>query len=330
MINWFKGLQHPEAFHGKDSRCPYFEGWYHKLVSKTKRSIVIIPGMYRSGEDKNEFAFIMIFDGNSGDVHFERFSIDNFVSKTVAYDTGIGKNHFSKDKIILDIRSESFSVRGSVNFSSTTPWPVTLLEPGCMGWYSYLPIMECYHGILSMNHSLSGELSMNGENLNFDAGVGYIEKDWGRNFPQSWIWAQANHFKEENVSLSASIAKIPLLRTRFAGFIVGLLINNKLYRFTTYRSAKIIKIKKNSDKIEWVLKQRDLTLSISIITGKKSGMLYAPDKYDMLEKVEEHLDSSIKIRLQKHQQIILEDQSDYAATEVVGDIESLLELANSA
>ena len=88
MINWFKGLQHPEAFHGKDSRSPYFEGWYHKLVSKTKRSIVIIPGMYRSGEDKNEFAFIMIFDGNSGDVHFERFSIDNFVSKTAAYDTG--------------------------------------------------------------------------------------------------------------------------------------------------------------------------------------------------------------------------------------------------
>ena len=330
MINFFKGLQHPEAFHGTDARSPYFEGWYHKLVSKTKRSIVIIPGMYRSGEEQNEFAFIMIFDGNSGDVHFERFPIDNFVSQTTAYNTGIEKNHFSKDKIILDIKSESFSIRGFVNFSGTTPWPVTLLEPGCMGWYSYLPIMECYHGILSMNHNLYGELNMNGENLNFDGGIGYIEKDWGRNFPQSWIWAQANHFKKENVSLSASIAKIPLLGTRFAGFIVGLLIGDKLYRFTTYKSAKIVNIKKKSDKIEWVLKQRDLTLSIFIIIGKKSGMLYAPDKYDMVEKVEEHLDSSIKIKLQKHQEIILEDQSNHAATEVVGDIESLLELANSA
>ena len=62
---------------------------------------------------------------------------------------------------------------------------------------------------------------------------------------------------------------------------------------------------------------------------KKFGMLYAPDKHDMVKKVEEHLDSSIKIKLQRHQEIILEDQSDYAATEVVGDIESLLELANS-
>ena len=50
----------------------------------------------------------------------------------------------------------------------------------------------------------------------------------------------------------------------------------------------------------------------------------------MVQKVEEHLDSSIKIKLQKHQEIILEDQSNHAATEVVGDIESLLELANSA
>ena len=329
MIKWFKGLQHPEAFHGTDSRSPYFEGWYHKLVSKTKRSIVIIPGMYRSGEVENEFSFIMVFDGNSGEVHFERFSFDHFVSKTNAYDTEIGKNHFSKNKINLDIKSGSFSIKGAVNFSGITPWPVTLLEPGCMGWYSYLPIMECYHGILSMNHSLSGELSINGENINFNSGLGYIEKDWGRNFPQSWIWVQANHFKKEKVSLSASIAKIPLLGTRFAGFIVGLLINDKLYRFTTYRSAKIINIKKNSDEIEWVLKQRDLTLSISIIIGKKSGMLYAPDQLDMVEKVEEHLDSSVKFKLQEDQQVIFEDESDYAATEVVGDIESLLELANN-
>ena len=329
MINWFKGLQHPEAFHGIDSRSPYFEGWYHKLVSKTKRSIVIIPGMYRSGEVKNEFSFIMIFDGNSGEVHFERFSFDHFVSKTNAYDTKIDKNYFSKNKINLDIKSDNFNIIGTVNFSGTTPWPVTLLEPGCMGWYSYLPIMECYHGILSMNHSLSGELSINGENINFNSGVGYIEKDWGRNFPKSWIWTQANHFKKENVSLSASIAKIPLFGTRFAGFIVGLLINDKLYRFTSYRSAKIVNIKKNSNEIEWVLKQRDLTLSISIIIGKKSGMLFAPDKLDMVEKVEEYLDSSVKFKLQQHQKVILEDESDYAATEVIGDTESLLELANN-
>ena len=92
---------------------------------------------------------------------------------------------------------------------------------------------------------------------------------------------------------------------------------------------KIIADRKNSDEIEWVLKQRDLTLSISIIIGKKSGMLYAPDQLDMVEKVEEYLDSSVKFKLQKHQQVIFEDESDYAATEVVGDIESLLELANN-
>ena len=54
-----------------------------------------------------------------------------------------------------------------------------------MGWYAYLPIMECYHGILSMDHELSGELIYNGDFLAFNKGRGYIEKDWGKNFPTS-------------------------------------------------------------------------------------------------------------------------------------------------
>ena len=72
-----------------------------------------------------------------------------------------------------------------------------------------------------------------------------------------------------------------------------------------------------------------MTLSIYIRIGKKSGKLYAPDKLDMVKKVEEFLDSSVKFRLEEHQKVILEDESDHAATEVVGDIESLLELANN-
>ena len=49
----------------------------------------------------------------------------------------------------------------------------------------------------------------------------------------------------------------------------------------------------------------------------------------MVKKVEEFLDSSVKFRLKEHQKVILEDESDHAATEVIGDIESLLELANN-
>ena len=329
MIRWLKGLYHPEAFHGVRSRSPYFEGWYHKIVSKDRRSIVIIPGMYRSGVVENEFSFIMVFEGATGHVHFERFPISEFSSEIDRYDTRIGKNHFFENGIDLNIKTSNFSLKGSINFENQNPWPVTFKEPGCMGWYNYMPIMECYHGILSMHHSLSGSLSLNNSQVDFNDGIGYTEKDWGKNFPQSWIWVQANHFRKNKISLSASIARIPLLGTQFAGFIIGLLIEDKFYRFTTYRSSKINHLSLKKDKIEWVVKQKELTLKIFISLGEKTGLLFAPDSEDMIEKVEEHLDSKVRFVLEKNSKIILEDESDFAASEVVGDIEALLKLANS-
>ena len=328
MIKWLKGLYHPEAFHGSKSGSPYFEGWYHKIVSEDKRSIVIIPGMYRSGVVENEFSFIMVFDGSNGQVHFEKFPISEFSSKIDSYDTRIGKNHFFENGIDLNIQSSNFSLKGFVNFKNQNSWPVTFTEPGCMGWYNYLPIMECYHGILSMHHSLSGTLALNSHQVDFNGGIGYTEKDWGKNFPQSWIWVQANHFRKNKISLSASIARIPLLGTQFAGFIIGLLIEDKFYRFTTYRSAIIDHLSVDGDKIEWVIKQKELTLKIFISLGAKSGLLFAPDSKDMIQKVAEHLDSKVSFRLEQRKKIIFEDESSFAASEVVGDIRALLKLAN--
>jgi hypothetical protein len=89
-----------------------------------------------------------------------------------------------------------------------------------MGWYAYVPTMECFHGILSMDHALDGEIEFNGSHYDFVGGRGYIEKDWGRNFPENWIWAQSNNFSNNNLSITASLATIPWKNTSFAGFIV--------------------------------------------------------------------------------------------------------------
>ena len=45
-----------------------------------------------------------------------------------------------------------------------------------MGPFSFVPFMECYHGVLSMNHSIKGRLDFNGESLSFDNGKGYMER----------------------------------------------------------------------------------------------------------------------------------------------------------
>ena len=82
MINRIKGILHPEAYHGSNLSSPFFEGWYHKLVTKSGESFAIIPGIYRSGMSQNVFSFIMVFNGESCDVHFERFKPLNFFAST--------------------------------------------------------------------------------------------------------------------------------------------------------------------------------------------------------------------------------------------------------
>jgi hypothetical protein len=82
--------------------------------------------------------------------------------------------------------------------------------------------MECYHGVLSFDHGITGQLTVNGEIFDFNGGRGYIEKDWGQAFPKAWIWMQSNHFEQPGTCLTASVAIIPWLRSAFSGFVVGL------------------------------------------------------------------------------------------------------------
>ena len=114
---------------------------------------------------------------------------------------------------------------------------------GELAWtYAWVPLMECYHGVLSMDHRLSGSLTIGDDRVDLDGGRGYLEKDWGKSFPAGWIWMQTNHFNQPRTSLSASIAIIPWLRGSFAGFIIGFWHAGRLYRFATYTGARVTRL----------------------------------------------------------------------------------------
>ena len=37
--------------------------------------------------------------------------------------------------------------------SALDGWPVKVTSPGAMGPYAFVPFMECYHGVVSMDHT---------------------------------------------------------------------------------------------------------------------------------------------------------------------------------
>src|SRR5699024_6028111 len=154
------------------------------------------------------------------------------------------------------------SIQGRIGLGSFQPIETTLSQPTIMGPFGYLPSMECYHGIVSMNHSLTGNLTINGLTVRFSGGKGYIERDWGTSFPEKYIWVQSNHFEEEKTSLLFSIATIPYHITSFEGFIAVFHLNGKEYRFATYNQSKCMVEKIDDHRLLITLENKESALQI--------------------------------------------------------------------
>jgi hypothetical protein len=76
--------------------------------------------------------------------------------------------------------------------------------------------------------------------------------------------------------------------------------------------------------LEWHLKSGGVEIQFNLERGTKSGLLYAPHKTDMVPKVAEYLDGRINCKLIVNGECILEDQTDKAALEIIGDTDTLI------
>lgn len=323
----------PDGFHGAHERAGFFEGWYVKVVSGDRAArIAVIPGIFVGLEDsggRHDEAFVQVLDGSTGRSWYERYNPADFHAATGHFDVAIGPNRFDSRGMTLDLPESG--LRGRVDFTTTfDPWPVTVRSPGIMGWYAWLPVMECYHGVASFGHDLAGSLSLGGVSMPFDGGRGYLEKDWGRAFPSGYIWMQSNHFAIPGLCLVASIAVIPWHRTEFRGFIVGLRMPGPdgqpvLHRFATYTGGRTTALTVDDDHVRWSLRSKaGLTLDITA-ERRRGGLLHAPVRTQMHRRVEETLDARIHVRLtDRDGRLILSDCGQVAGLEVHGDIDGLL------
>ena len=178
---------------------------------------------------KDSHSFIQFLNGATGESWYLDFPFEDFQVDKERFNVRVGSNEFSGSRLHLDIDRDGFSASGWLEFQDTNPWPVTLFSPGIMGWFAWLPGMECYHGVVSLDHPVTGGLTINGEKMDFSGGRGYMEKDWGQAMPKAWIWSQTNHFSQPGIRLTLSVAEIPFGPLTFNGFIVGLLLHGELH-----------------------------------------------------------------------------------------------------
>jgi tocopherol cyclase len=321
-MNIIRSTLNPDLYHGHGRKPPFFEGWYYKLVSADEQQrYAIIPGIILGS---NGHSFVQLLNGSTGESIYFTFPPEEFWATQNRFEVRIGENTFTHDRIKLHIDDQTGKLSGELHFEGITPWPISLTSPGIMGWYAWVPRMETYHGVVSLDHSITGSLKINAQDVLFNLGRGYIEKDWGASFPSAWIWFQSNHFEKPGTSLTASVAIIPWLNNSFRGFICGIWHQGQLYRFATYTGAKIENLEIFDDHIDWNLRERNYRLEMTA-SRARGGLILGPDRIEMGKRVNETMLSTVEVRLSSLSgELIFDGVGRNAGLEAHGDLEKLL------
>lgn len=288
-------LFRPEVFQGRIHSGHYFEGWYLKhLTGGFDHILSFIPGVSLTRKDPH--AFIQVINGITGRSWYLRHPLSSFEWDHKYFRVKIGRSVFSRDHSSVDISQNGLEVHGKITYHDMVRYPASFLSPGIMGWYSFVPFMECKHGVVSVDHTLKGRLEINGERIDFSGGRGYIEKDWGTSFPAGWLWLHSNAFTARRVSVMLSIARIPWLGSYFMGFLCFLFLDGEFFLFSTYNGSKITEVTNNEEMIRVHLTGKSHGLRFQIFPGHH-GYLQAPVRGEMKRKIRESMSSGMVIDL---------------------------------
>lgn len=319
----FNKINKPILFQGNLKNKNYFEGWYYKQVTVDKKiRLSLIPGVSLNKKDSHSFIqYILVKNKDDGQIvthtGYIRYEVEEFLVQDKPFRVQIGNSVFTEDYIYVNLADDLFSFKGEIKLGRFHPIECSRFQPNIMGPFAYIPKMQCYHGVISMMHKLTGTMEINGKEFDFSHGRGYIEKDWGNSFPKEYIWLHSNHFENNRTSLFFSIAHIPFYVTEFEGFICNLVVNDHEYRFATYNRSRctIQNITKDSVAIRLENKNARLDLNAKV-SGQ--GQLIAPVEGTMQKTIKEGISGVITLRLEdKVTGEIYEDTGQNAGVEIV-------------
>lgn len=234
----------------------YFCGWYFKCQSNTQ-TLAVIPAFHQSKEGTSA-SIQFITDHNAWNIPF---SYHQFFQDKNKIQIALGNNYFSKDGIQLSLHTTDCSVEGSLLFGTFSP-----IRYDIMGPFQFIPFLQCRHSILSMKHSVTGNICINGTDYSFFNASGYLEGDRGYSFPKEYTWTQCFF---EGGSLVLCVADIPFGLFSFTGIIGIIHYHGREYRLATYLGAKVIKIKNG----ELIIRQGNFTLSVKLLEQNHHSLL---------------------------------------------------------
>jgi len=328
-MNSISNVWHPSRFQGANKRSSYFEGYYVKVVdAKQNIALALIPGVSYDVKGKGH-AFVQVLDGVAKNAAYYTFSLSDFAFAKTGFNLQIGNCRFSDIGCEVDLPD----LRLSIKHEAAIPWPWKWWSPGAMGPFSFVPGMECRHGVVSLHHQVHGSLRKN--NLSAvhlsKSAVGYIEKDWGKSFPRGWVWLQTNHLEGESepCCLMVSAGRVPWVTGAFRGFIAALYYRGELLPFTTYNGSKFdLSLEDSCAHMVFWRKQGGLheagqkKLSITAYHAPGVDLTSPIPEGGMLGRVNESMLATAKVSLSENGITVLETNASWVGFEIGGDAAS--------
>lgn len=290
---------------GANGTGPYFEGWYFKHQPPRGQALALIPAFHIDGGGRRTASLQVI---SSSAAWWLEYPEEQFSFSRQPFQIQIGPSGFSGRGIDLRIERDGLSLRGALRYG-----PLTALRSDIMGPFRLFAGMQCSHGVVSMGHSLSGALELNGDCLDFSNGIGYIETDRGRSFPSAYLWTQCVWDGPERGSLMLAVATIPLPVGGFTGCVCSVFYRGREYRLATYRGVKIEAWSSSGA----VIRQGAYRLEAELLNGERQA-LRAPVEGRMERAVHESLCAKVRYRFRHGKELLFEHTDEHAGFEYAG------------
>lgn len=275
----------------------YFCGWYFKCQSASQ-TLAVIPAVHTSREGRSA-SVQLLTDTGAWNLCFP---YEVYRAQKRDLRIRVGENTFGEDGVSLNLTAPGLTAVGTLRFGPLTP-----IRYDIMGPFRFVPFMECRHSVVSMRHTVNGEVCVNGEEYRFSDAVGYIEGDRGHSFPRVYAWTQCCF---DGGSLMLSVAEIPVSPFHFTGIIGVIMWQGKEYRLATYLGAKVAKIENG----EVTVRQGDMVFTAALIE-KHPHPLFAPTGGVMSRIIHESAACRAAYRFEKNGQTLFSFESEYASFE---------------
>lgn len=308
-----------EFFYGNLKKTDYFERWHIYLIDASKQYILsIIVGVLLQGKEK--YAFIQISSDIPNMNHIIKYPMESF---SYTNDSVVIENNIlSRDFIQLDLNEEHFHLKGKINFSQGKQLETKFWSPGLMGPFKLLPFLKSYHEVLSLTHTIMGEINFNNKEINFNEGKGALDKDWGKSFPNVWIWMQCNHFQNHDAAIMVGVARMPVYFNYYTAFAMPFYFNDKVETYANYTGAHIAKLYRYKGYIHLIITEKSKVIDLKIF-GKEDIPLVASPMGNLIRDVYEYTGAKVEIKVTQGGRVVFEDIGEYAYLKIGGNTSKL-------